>query len=95
MPFIAAIVLFWQRRRVIPLVRRGWAAARSTATADTTGAGTLARLVALARRLLVSGWRAVDTDANASRLARFVRWMRTFAGGTDVVRTAAKPETAA
>lgn len=94
MQFIAAIVLFWQRRRLIPLVRRGWASVRSTATADTAG-GTLSRLAAVARRLLVNGWRAVDTDANASRLARFVSWMRTFAGGSDVVRTAAKPETSA
>jgi hypothetical protein len=94
-PFITAIVLFWQRRRLVPLLRRGWATLRSTATQDAAGTGTLGRLAVLARRALVGGWRTVDTDANANRLARFVGWMRTFAAGNDVVRPAAKTETAA
>ena len=95
MPFIAAIVLFWQRRRLIPLLRSGWAAIRSAAAQDTAAAGTLGRLAVLARRILIDGWRAVDTEATRSRLGRFVRWMRSMAGGTDVDRSAAKPETAA
>jgi hypothetical protein len=95
MPFIAAIVLFWQRRRLIPLLRRGWAAIRSAAAQDTAAAGTLGRIAVLARRILIGGWRALDTDATRSRLARFVGWMRSMAGGSDVAPAAAKPGTAA
>ena len=95
MPFIAAIVLFWQRRRLVPLLRRGWTAARSAAAQDTAASGTLGRLAVLARRILIGGWRAVDTDVTASRLARFVVWMRSMASGSDVVRASTKPETAA
>ncbi len=94
MPFIAAIVLFWQRRRLIPLLRRGWAAIRSTADHDTAATGTFGRLAMVARRILIGGWRAMDTDATRSRLARFVGWMRSMANGGDVVRAPAKPETA-
>ncbi len=94
MPFIAAIVLFWQRRRIIPLVHRAWASLRSSATEDAAGAGPVGRLAAIARRLVVGGWRAMDTDANAGRLARFVDRMRSMAAGGDVSGTTAKPETA-
>jgi hypothetical protein len=92
MPFVAAIVLFWQRRRVVPLLRRAW----SALTAGESGAapaGKRARAGAVGRRAVVGGWRAVDTDANATRVARFVTWMRSLAAGSEVVQAPSAPNT--
>ena len=91
MPFIAAIVLFWQRRRLVPLLRRFWASLRPHGTGAPAGAR--GSVNAVGRRALVGAWRAVDTEANATRVARFVTWMRSFAAGGEVVRAASTPET--
>ncbi len=92
-PFVAAIVLFWQRRHVVPLLRRAWSALK-TQESGAAPAGKRSRVGALGRRAVVGGWRAVDTDANATRLARFVAWMRSFAAGSEVVRAPSTTETA-
>jgi hypothetical protein len=93
MQFLAAIVLFWQRRRVVPLVRRAWSALK-TQESVAVPAGTRARVGAIGRRAVIGGWRAVDTDANATRVARFVAWMRSLAAGSEVVPAPSSPETA-
>lgn len=93
MQFIAAIVLFWQRRRVVPLLRRAWVVL-TTRGSDAVPPGTRARVGAIGRRAVVGGWRAVDTDANATRVARFVAWMRSLAAGSEVVKAPTAPETA-
>lgn len=86
MELIAIVVLFWQRRRVSALLRRAWASVTATDTAPTAS-GPRARAVRLATQAAGRGWRAMDTEANASRVSRFVSWMRRLAGAGVVART--------
>jgi hypothetical protein len=91
MQLIAIVVLFWQRRRVTSLLRRGWGWAKTTSTEAPSGS-RWARATRLTRQAAARGWRAVDTEANAGRVARFIAWMREVASSRVVARTTSANE---
>lgn len=92
MELIAIVVLFWQRRRVSALVRRAWGWVKST-SAGAPAASRRGRVTHTAKQAAARGWRAVDTEANAGRVARFVAWMRGLASTGVVARTASPNQT--
>lgn len=79
MPLIAFIVLAWQRRRVLSLLREArvrWSASRREAGAPrSTGA--------FASRLAARAFRAVDTPENASRVQRLLDRARAAAARSE------------
>jgi hypothetical protein len=91
MQLIAIVVLFWQRRRVVPVIRRGWSWLKESG-ANVPSGSSRARATRLARQATVRGWRTVDTEANAARIARFVAWMRTLSSTGTVARPTSTPE---
>ena len=93
MQLIAIVVLFWQRRRVSVLLRRAWGWVKSTDSA-APAASRRGRATHTAKEAAARGWRAVDTEANAGRVASFVAWMRGMASTGVVARTTSTSETA-